>query len=485
MRLWTACLITLIAPFAAAQTATLELSDCRIDAGRASQGVNARCAEMERPLDPDSPDGETITLQIAVIPALDLDPLPDPVVPIAGGPGMSTIDMYILQRGAFEALRRQRDIVLIDQRGTGESSPMSCDVDEEVIEGVLSREQTRDATRQCLDTLSVDPRFFTTSVAVRDIDAVRDALGYPEINVYGVSYGSRVAQHYARRFPENIRTLIIDGVVPPSLPLGPDIAIESQRAMERLIERCAEDATCSDAFPNLDIEFAGLVADLDAAPRNLTVADPVTGRLEDMRFGRAEMAGAVRLLLYTPPTVALLPLLIHNAAGGDLAPLASAMKMTTGEISGSLAIGMHNSVICTEDAPFYDAFAIADRNLESTYMGPMMIEALQDICSVWPAGVMDTDLRTPLSVDVPVLLLSGTADPITPPAYAERAMASMPNARHIVGRDQGHGQIAVGCMPDLLADFVDSADPQAIDTSCFEERSHVMPFFIDFTGPSP
>jgi pimeloyl-ACP methyl ester carboxylesterase len=161
------------------------------------------------------------------------------------------------------------------------------------------------------------------------------------------------------------------------------------------------------------------------------------------------------------------------------------MQLTVGNLSEALSVGMHNSVICTEDVPFFDDFAIRDRNLEQTYMGSMMVEALQDICAVWPSGPLDPDLRTPLSVDVPVLLLSGTADPITPPEYAERAMTAMPSARHIVGTDQGHGQIAVGCMPSLIAGFVDAADVQAIDASCFEERSHVMPFFIDFTGPSP
>ncbi len=483
MNRWIALFLVLPA-FASAQEASLELEDCRISAGTSFQGINARCALMERPENPDDPDGPTITLKVAVIPALDLDPMPDAVLPIAGGPGQGTIQMYATQRRAFEPLRRNRDILLIDQRGTGDSSKMTCPANEDIDATDLSDEETLELVRECLDQLPHDPRFFTTSVAVRDIEAVREALGYPALNIYGVSYGSRVAQHYARRYPETTRTVIIDGVVPPDLPLGPDIAIESQRAVDQLFARCAEDSACAEAFPNLEEEFNILVEDLKQNPRTVNMLHPVTGRPDEVRLGHDELAAAVRLMLYQPDSLALLPLMIHDAANGNYTPIAASMQMVVGSLAEALAMGMHNSVMCTEDAPFYASMGFDASRLDETYMGGTQYSALQLMCSAWPAGFLDDDLRELLTVDVPVLALSGDVDPITPPEYAVRAIAELPNARHIVGVNQGHGQVAVSCMPRLLADFVEAADVSVVDETCYSERTHVMPFFIDSTGPA-
>ncbi len=481
---WIA-LLAFLPVVAAAQQPTLELEDCRISAGPAFPGINAKCAEMTRPENPDDPDGATITLKVAVVPALDLDPMPDPVVPIAGGPGQGSISMYAQQRRAFEPLRRNRDILLIDQRGTGESSTMGCPVDEDVVEGVFSTEETTRLSAECLEQLPHDPRYFTTSVAVRDIDAVREALGYPALNLYGVSYGSRVAQHYARRFPETTRTVIIDGVIPPDLPLGPDIAIESQKALDSVIDRCTEEPACAAAFPDLADTFDVLLADLEANPRQVTVLNPISGSPEEITFGTVQMGAALRLMLYSPDSISMIPLMINAAANDNFTPLAASMLMVVGSLGESLSIGMHNSVMCTEDVPRYASMGFDASQLDDTYMGPMQFEALNAICAAWPEGFIDDDLHELLEVDMPVLLLSGTADPITPPDYALRSMVKLKNARHIVGVKQGHGQVAVGCMPYLLADFVEAADTAAVDDSCFQERSHVMPFLVDFTGPSP
>ena len=229
----------------------LELSDCRISAGPGYPGIEARCGLFPRPLDPANPEAGSIDLNVAVVPALSLEPAPDPLVPIAGGPGQSTVLFYAGWFTAFERVRQERDILLVDQRGTGESAPMTCDVDDEIVTGAYSKELTLQVTEKCLALLPHDPRFFTTSVAVADLEAVRQALGYASLNLYGISYGSRVAQHFARRYPDSTRTMIIDGVVPPQLPLGPDIAIESQKAVDRMLDRCAEDAACNERFPSL------------------------------------------------------------------------------------------------------------------------------------------------------------------------------------------------------------------------------------------
>ena len=466
---------------------SLSLEDCRISAGPGFPGIKARCGRMIRPLNPNNTDpanAETVTLQVAVVPALNLEPEPDPVVPLAGGPGQSANDFYTAFAQAFEPLRRNRDILLVDQRGTGSSAALRCDFEDVVLEGSLSDEETLRLTRECLDALPHDPRFFTTSVAVSDLDAVRAALGYPSLNLYGISYGSRVAQHYARRFPSTTRSIVLDGVVPPDLPLGPDIALESQAAVERILSRCAENAACAERFPDIQTAFGELRERLEADAVSVRLADPVAGNLERVSFGTAEFAAAIRLLAYHPNTIALMPLLIDEAANGNYQPLAAQFLMTSRSIASSVAIGMHNAVMCSEDAPRYSGYTVDRGALEASYMGPLLLDTMQTVCSVWPEGLVDEDFAEPLSTDIPTLLLSGSADPITPPAYATRAAGGLKRAWLLSGRHQGHGQFSVGCMPEILAGFVEGRELEDGAADCFADN-FVMPFFLSFSGPTP
>jgi pimeloyl-ACP methyl ester carboxylesterase len=329
-----------------------------------------------------------------------------------------------------------------------------------------------------------DPRFFTTSVAVQDLEALRVALGIPQLNLYGVSYGTRVAQHYLRRYPATTRTMILDGVVPPSLALGPVIAIEAQKALDAIFDRCAESAPCHERFPDIENEFASLRLALAAQPVTLELPNPLSGKLQQASFGAGELAAAIRMLSYHPNSVALIPLLVHEAAIGNYAPLAAQFLMIAERMDDALSLGMHNAVVCTEDVPYIDSSAISREALEQTYIGPLQADALEAICSVWPRGVIDDDLRIPLVSDKPVLLLSGEADPITPPYYADQVAATLGNVRHLTGARQGHGQVMRGCMPDIVGRFVDSASIAHLDDGCF---NHVfaMPFFLDFSGPAP
>ncbi|MDJ0939418.1 MAG: alpha/beta hydrolase [Woeseiaceae bacterium] len=463
---------------------SLDLDECRISVSDAFPSIKARCGMLERPLDPSDPESPTIDIRVAVVPALNLEPEADPIVPIAGGPGQGSVEFYSAYAAAFEEVRRNRDILLVDQRGTGGSARLDCDVDDELVDGLFSIEETKQAVTECLDTLPHDPRFFTTSVAVTDLEAARTALGYPALNLYGVSYGTRVAQHFARRYPDATRTITLDGVVPPQISIGPEIATEAQKAVQNIIDRCAEEPACNERFPELSAQFERLTRTLDESPARVQLAHPVTGKAEVVRFGRQEFASAVRLLAYQPSSIAMIPLLVAEAADGNLQPIAAQFKMTMDGLSEALALGMHNAVMCTEDTPFYTP-AMIDRDLlETTYMGPLQIDALEAICSVWPAGPIDEDFKAPLATDIPTLLLSGTADPITPPRYADMAAHSLRKAWLLTGEQQGHGQIAVGCMPRIVARFISNAGLDDVDTSCMQS-SFVMPFFLDFSGPAP
>ncbi len=467
-----------------ADRGSVDLRDCRIYAGPGFPGIKARCGILLRPLNPADDTSQSIDLHVAVVPALSLQPEPDPFVPIAGGPGQSTIEMYASLAGAFEKIRRNRDIVLLDQRGTGDSAPLDCPANEELIGIVPSKEEIEEETRACLESLPYDPRFFTTSIAVRDLEALREQLGYTSLNLYGVSYGSRVAQHYARRYPDTTRTVILDGVVPPQLALGPDIAIEAERAMQNILERCANDAACQQRFGDLEARFYALAEKLDSAPVEVALAHPKSGKPETVAFGSAELAGTLRLLSYHPTTIALIPALIDAAANGNFAPLAAQHLIHSATMAEALSIGMHNAVMCSEDAPFYDLDALPRDALQRTYIGSILLDMMISICGNWPAGVIDDDLREPLATSLPVLLLSGAEDPVTPPAYAERAAEKLANSLHLIGRNQGHGLASRGCVPNIMADFIAAASLENLDTACLE-RVFAMPFFLDFNGPAP
>ena len=464
----------------------LALEECRINAGPGFPGIKARCGTLLRPVNPADSDSPRIELRVAVVPALNLSPETDPIVPIAGGPGQGSIEFYATMAGAFEPLRRDRDILLVDQRGTGGSSRMDCPIDDDAIlfETEFSLDDTLEFIAECLVELPHDPRYFTTSVAVTDLEAVRVALGYSSLNLYGVSYGTRVAQHFARRYPDSTRTVVIDGVVPPQIALGPEIATESQKAVDNILARCAADPDCSNRFPDIEATFARVIAVLRDAPVDIVVPHPNTGRMERLSFGESQFAGAVRLLAYNPATMALLPLFIHEAGEGNWVPLGAQFMMTALAMSDAIALGMHNAVMCTEDIPFLDKTTIDYDGIEASYMGSFQLETLEAICASWPTGPIDSEFKAPVATDLPFLLLSGDADPITPPRYAELAAVDLSNAMHLIGKHQGHGQIAVGCTSRLVADFVAAADPAAIDAECLE-RSFVMPFFLDFSGPAP
>lgn len=477
-------LLFVLASAAVSAAPDIELTDCRISAGPGFPGIKARCGTFLRPLDPSDPESETLELSVAVVPALNLNPEPDPMVPLAGGPGQGAIQFYSAYYSAFEPVQRDRDILLLDQRGTGSSARMDCPIDDDIVEGQYSDEQTLEFTKACLDQLPHDPRFFTTSVAVTDLEALRVALGYPSLNLLGTSYGSRVAQHFARRYPSSTRTVILDGVVAPQIPLGPEIATEAQRALDDILDRCSQDAACNERFPEVDLDFESVRARLGAAPVTVDLSDPITGRRESLAFGPNELAAAVRLLAYQPRSIAILPLLIHEAANDNFVPLAAQFQLTVSSIADSLSLGMHNAVVCSEDLPRIDRTTIDFAALDATYIGAFQFRALESICSVWPPGPVDDGFAEPLTTDLPVLLLSGDADPITPPRYADLAAISLGNARHLIGEQQGHGQLAAGCMPNIIADFVMTADPSAPDVACME-NAFVMPFFLDFSGPMP
>lgn len=470
-------------PLSGAAAAPPDLERCELAGSHGVGRAEAWCGWLPRPENPAEPGGTQIKLFIAKIPSLSPEPAPDAFTIINGGPGGSSVSLFVDLAPAFAGILRERDIVLVDQRGTGRSTPLECPELEEATED-YALEVVQQATRACLASLAADPRFYTTSQAVPDLEAAREALGYASLNVYGVSYGTRVAMHYLRRHPDRVRTLILDGVVPPGLALGVNVAENAQRRLDELFVQCDRAPECREAFPDLADKFRQLQADLDREPISLRLPNPVTGLEENLAFGYDHLALVLRLLSYAPETASLLPLIIDQAASGNYLPAASQALRITDALSGSMSFGMHNSVTCTEDLPFIDFDRVDWDTLDATYIGADQVRALHAICDIWPRGVMDRDLRVPLEAETPTLILSGELDPITPAAYGEQLRPGLRNSVHIIGAGQGHGIVSRGCIPGLVAQVVEAGSVRDLDASC-AQRLSAAPFFIDLMGPAP
>ena len=461
-----------------------ELRSCHLTADEGRREVDALCTSVAVPLDPQAPDGDRIELFVAVVEALAEEPLADPLTVLAGGPGDAATRFFAMNEAAFSRILRSRDVLLVDQRGTGASAPLHCEKLEQanLLDQVGANvDELAELTLDCLRTVAHDPRFFTTSLAVADLDRMREALGYERLNLYGISYGTRVAQHYLRRYPQRVRSVVLDGVLPASVALGPDIALDSQAALEGVFDRCAAEPSCRAAHPQLRQRFKATFERLRAAPAVVSFNHPRSGAALDLTVDHTVLAGVVRLLLYSPQTASLLPPLIEAAQRGDYRQWA-AQAVLISEALGELAMGLNYAVMCTEDVPFWPPL---DRAAQArTFMGATLLEVAERVCRAWPAGALDEDFKQPLVSDAPVLLLSGERDPITPPRYAERVAQTLPNAVSVVASGQGHGMLMVPCLQRVMADFVETADPTALDLRCVE-RIRPLPLFTSALGPAP
>jgi len=467
-----------------AERASLPLTECRLEHPLKLSSLAARCGTLSVPLDPGGAAQGNIDLRVAVVPALNRRSGAAPLFLAAGGPGQSASDLYVAQSAAFARINRDHDIVLVDQRGTGMSSPLACQYPEDWQEPADPMPALRQATQACLAKFGDRVRYFTTSIAVQDLDAVRAALGYQQIDLYGVSYGTRVAQLYMRRFPTRTHAAILDGVTYPQQILGPDTPMDGERALQLILARCRASSDCNTAFPNLQLELEGLRRQFGAQRVAITLEDPNEGLPKQVDFTRRILGASLRFLSYSATQASLLPALIHEGANGVLAPLAAQTIMSLRQVGDQMAAGVQYSVLCSEDAPFIAAADVDRAALAGTFQGTDQIDAMLEVCKLWPRGPMDADLHSPLHSDVPTLLLSGEADPVTPPADADRAARGLTVKRNLVLSGEGHGQLSVGCVPRLMAAFLATADPEGLDTACLQGHS-VEPFFVSMSGPAP
>lgn len=468
----------------AERVGSLEFTPCELTLAGTSHTSKHACAVIRVPLHQDSPT--LIDISVVRIKSKAKQAKADPLLMLAGGPGQAASEAYVLADRQFNKLNRDRDIYLVDQRGTGRSTAFTCPDDEfSLLDDSLDEDKLKAFTEKCLSAFPYDARYFSTSAAISDFEAVREALGIARWNLLGVSYGTRVALHYMRMHPDAVRSVVLDSVVYPEHRLGLMAALQSQLALERLLDRCEQDEACRTALPNLKSASQGLIESLRQQAVSVTFENFRTGEFVNQDFGIAQLGLALRLSLYQDETAAVLPVLLHEAAvNKNFAPLARKAAKMYEQMSDLIALGMHNSVVCTEDLPFPALSESEQAQTDKSYLGSELARGIEVMCSVWPSGLIDPDFKSPVKSDIPVLLLSGSEDPITPPEYADRAMVELSNARHLVLQGQGHHVSIVGCAPALVAKFVEELEPSALNIGCLN-RVQAAPIFVDFNGPTP
>lgn len=462
MRAWAlraalaACLAAAIGPALGDSV----LKPCRV-AGIRNE---VQCGVLVRPLDPARPAGVKIDVHYVVVPALARRKLPDPVFLLAGGPGQSAIALAPTVLPLFARLNNRRDIVFVDQRGTGRSAPLACaDTRQLPLAEQVDPERQIEQLARCRAELQQLPygdlRFFTTTIAMQDLDAVRAQLGVERINVVGASYGTRAALELLRQFPSRVRRGVLDGVAPPDMALPASSGIDSQAAFDAMLAACEQEAACAQRHPTLRADWASL---LNSLPQPVTVAHPLTGERESFVLTHAMLLAALRGPLYAPSLAAALPQVIADAARRRFEPLLGLNSVLAPRRELAPAMGMHFSVVCAEDVPRLAAADIRG-DIATLY---------QRVCAAWPRGEVPAAFYSLPPSASPLLLLSGGLDPATPPRHAERAARSLGhNALHVVAPHAGHGVMNLPCMRDVMFRFIDAADDAqalAVDAACVQ-----------------
>ncbi|WP_181233817.1 alpha/beta hydrolase [Enhygromyxa salina] len=452
---------------------SIELTDC------GGAAIEAKCGVLHVEENRDAPNGRTIALSILVAPATSRTPASDPVFLLAGGPGQGAAALAGMVLHPLAPVRRDRDMVFVDVRGTGESGPLACDVErpddlEELLGGVFEISRL-DACLASYAEDQVDLTQYTTTRMVDDLDEVRAALGYGPINLLAISYGTVVAQDYMRRYPEQVRSAVLDGAVPVSERVLLGMPANTERALKLVFAECREQPECASAYPGLERKLEMVLTDLEQNRVLERVQHPRTGeqlRVDITRAGFTQVLGGA---LYSGTMTALVPLLIERAHVGDYGPLA-AVGLRMAKMSKSVSMGLYLSVSCAEQLASVNEASRREVTAGLEHFSDHALAQLEQACARWPHATVDAEFRQAVESSVPTLLLSGRFDPVTPPSLAEQLAGQLGNARHVEVASISHGVWHNGCAPALIASFFATPDPAAVDAGCLTELARPRPF---------
>jgi pimeloyl-ACP methyl ester carboxylesterase len=432
----------------------------------------ADCLTLTVPLDWSAPLGRKINIFTAVLPALSRNRATDAVMLVPGGPGQSGDGLISLATGTFRDMRQTRDIMMLYPRGTKRSAPLDCPL--LGTDTALSAADTLARVTTCRTGQKNDPAYFTSADIVQDMDAVRAALGYPQLSLWGGSFGSRLVQHYAREYPARTRLVILDAVAPVGRSIFETAPAAAQRALRSVDVACAADTACRRTSPRLADDVATVLSTFAKGPRALGLVDPVTGRSQTLRVDYQMIAGTIHLALYNPSVRALLPQLIAAARQNNFAPLLALGASSAASLEEQISIGANFSALCAEDMQFTDPARLAAA-ANSSFLGTTQSTLMQQICTSWPKRKLPAAYARGFSSTVPALLLSGALDPVTAPEGGTIAAGYFKNATHVIVPASGHISSTFGCAPRQITAFVTTGKTSAKDFACVQKARPPQP----------
>lgn len=434
-----------------------------------------QCGQLSVAENPNELEGSQVSLNIVRLPALSSSPKTDPVFVLAGGPGQGSTEIVAGVGPWVRAISRERDIIFVDQRGTGKSNPLDCEStsDEDLLLSVEDRRQTQlRFFRSCLENYDADLRFYTTPYAADDIHAVAEALGYEKYNLWGASYGTRLALEIMRRHSESVRAAVLDGVAPVGIHLPEFMLEDADRALQIIIDQCDMQAACAQQFPQLATQIRQLVRDYDEEPRTVTITHPLRGEPLSLHLDGQMIAGLLRLGLYSRELAPTIPLMIDSAAKDNFSPLLTLFSLGE-DLEQGMSVGLQQTILCVEDVARIDG----DKPIDATSL--LQIRAINDakaICEFWPKGELPDNFFEPVKSDIPTLMLSGQLDPVTPPRWGDFAAEHLTQHIHVRVDGAHHNVSNLGCVPDLIDEFFTNTATENLDTSCAGSIQPLPPF---------
>jgi pimeloyl-ACP methyl ester carboxylesterase len=452
----------------------IALQPCKV----AGLNEEIRCGTYDVYEDRSAKSGRKIALNIVLVPALSSIPSPDPVFWLEGGPGGAATRMVFAAHSFLSEVRKTRDLVFVDQRGTGKSNPLVCDVGDSPgdLQRFFGGTPLRESLRLCRESLEkiANLKLYTTPIAMDDLDEVRDALGYAKINIAGTSYGSLASQVYLRQHGDHVRAVFLGGVATPNIKQPLQFARSAQHALDLLFEDCAADQLCSENFPKLREEFDAVLARFKDGPLRVELIRPSDKQKQSVLLSRESFTDHFRLLLYNTGTARYVPTVIHKAFQNDFIPLESAAIFANpGE---GIARGMYFTVTCSEGARFITEEDIA-RETQGTFIGDSHARLHMDACKEWARGDIPPNYIALVKSNLPVLMITGEADAAVGPWFAEAAIKLLANGRVVKIRYFGH-QFGEPCTASIFSAFIEKGSAAGLNTSCADSIRR-PPFVTD------
>ncbi len=429
----------------------------------------SRCGALTVWEDRDARSGRTLDLDVIVLEATGPNPRPDPVYVLTGGPGQAATGSAGGSRR--HPLRAQRDIVFMNQRGTGGSNELPCRHDDDApVDVYLGQIFDPELAAECVRDLSerADLTKYQSPYSLDDLDDLREALGHDRINLWGGSYGTRAALVYIRRHEEHVRTAVLNASMSMDQIMPEGMARDAEAAIRGVLRDCADMPDCAAKYPDLDADYTAVV-ERTRDPVPVTVTDPRNGAEVEALLQPAGFAEALRAMLYAPGPTQDVPRLLHLAATtGDYDGFANFGAARAHNIAQLAPAGMYLSVTCAEDIPFANEPGEYEQGA-GTFLADARARSHFDACRIWPRGEVPADFHDPVVSDLPVLIISGTHDPVTPPRWGEAAARTLPNGIHVVVPFGHHGwgglENAGACVLGIQVSFL-AAPLDAPDTDC-------------------